>query len=140
MSGKIEGEIEIEIEMSPEAKSAKAEYLREWRKKNPGKQREYNARSWEKKARAMQPAEEPAEQENKVKPEGLNFNEMSVLVQAVAKRNSGIEDLRKICEKEKANSDEKLKKFFDDNPKLWEYLHSNFDMSEILPDFDYVPF
>jgi len=31
MSGKIEGE--IEIEMSPEAKSAKAEYLREWRKR-----------------------------------------------------------------------------------------------------------
>lgn len=31
------------------AKQKKAEYQREWRRKNPGKQREYTARYWAKK-------------------------------------------------------------------------------------------
>lgn len=38
------------MELTPEARKKKAEYLREWRAKNPGKQREYDQRKWEKKA------------------------------------------------------------------------------------------
>ena len=36
--------------MTPEARAARAKYMREWRKKNPEKQREYNAKQWERKA------------------------------------------------------------------------------------------
>ena len=36
--------------MSPEAKKARALYMREWRKRNPEKQREYTAKQWEHKA------------------------------------------------------------------------------------------
>lgn len=36
--------------MTPEARAARAKYMREWRKKNPEKQREYDARKWERKA------------------------------------------------------------------------------------------
>jgi len=53
------------MEMSKEAKSAKAKYLREWRKKNPTKQQEYNTRYWEKKALAMQTTAETDTPENK---------------------------------------------------------------------------
>lgn len=33
--------------MTKEARAARAAYMREWRKKNPDKQREYTARKWE---------------------------------------------------------------------------------------------
>lgn len=36
--------------MSPEAKAARAKYMREWRKLNPDKQREYKEKQWERKA------------------------------------------------------------------------------------------
>lgn len=44
--------------MTEEAKRKRSEYARnyqrEWRKKNPGKQKEYQERYWEKKAREQQ--------------------------------------------------------------------------------------
>ena len=39
--------------MTKEAKAARAKYMREWRKKNPDKEREYNARKWEKKGQQI---------------------------------------------------------------------------------------
>lgn len=36
--------------MTQEAKAARAAYMREWRKKNPEKVREYEARKWERRA------------------------------------------------------------------------------------------
>ena len=48
--------------LSPEAKLARAKYMREWRKKNPDKQREYNARKWERKAEQARQEREAAEQ------------------------------------------------------------------------------
>ena len=41
------------IVMTPEAKAAFNAYMREWRKKNRDKEREYKARHWEKKAQQM---------------------------------------------------------------------------------------
>lgn len=38
-------------------KKARAEYAREWRRKNPDKVREINRRYWEKKAAQMQESE-----------------------------------------------------------------------------------
>lgn len=37
-------------QLTPEARAARAAYLREWRKRHPGKQAEYTRRSWERKA------------------------------------------------------------------------------------------
>lgn len=50
--------------LSAAAKKARAEYAKEWRKKNPDKQREINRRYWEKKAEqaAKEPAPAPAGQ------------------------------------------------------------------------------
>ena len=42
--------------MTKEAKAARAKYMRERRKKNPDKQREYNARKWERKAQQIREA------------------------------------------------------------------------------------
>lgn len=39
--------------MTPEARAARAKYMREWRKKNPGKQREYDTRKWERKGQQI---------------------------------------------------------------------------------------
>lgn len=36
--------------MTPEAKAMRALYQREWRKKNPEKQKQYEAAKWERKA------------------------------------------------------------------------------------------
>lgn len=36
--------------MTPEAKAERAKYMREWRRKNPDKQREYDAAKWQHKA------------------------------------------------------------------------------------------
>ena len=50
--------------MTDAAKRARAEYAKEWRKKNPDKQREINRRYWEKKAeQAAEQPPAPAEQE-----------------------------------------------------------------------------
>ena len=38
-------------ELSQEAREVRAKYLREWRKRHPGKQKEYTRRYLEKKAR-----------------------------------------------------------------------------------------
>lgn len=38
------------VTLSAEARAARAKYMREWRRRNPDKQREYNARKWEYKA------------------------------------------------------------------------------------------
>ena len=47
--------------MTKEAKAARAKYMREWRKKNPEKQREYNARKWERKAQQIAAEREAAD-------------------------------------------------------------------------------
>ena len=49
--------------MTPEAKKARAKYLREWRRKNPDKQKEYDARKWERKAEKLKADREAAENE-----------------------------------------------------------------------------
>ena len=36
--------------MTAEARAARARYMREWRKRNPEKQRQYSAAKWERKA------------------------------------------------------------------------------------------
>ena len=46
--------------MTPEARAARAKYMREWRKKNPEKQREYDAKKWERKGAAIRKAREAA--------------------------------------------------------------------------------
>ena len=43
--------------MTAEAKAAFNAYMREWRKNNRDKEREYKARHWEKKAREMEERE-----------------------------------------------------------------------------------
>ena len=47
--------------MNDEAKKARAAYMRDWYKRNPGKQREYQDRYWRKKA--AQAAAEQADDE-----------------------------------------------------------------------------
>lgn len=44
-------------ELTPEAREARAAYMREWRKKNAEKTKEYNARKWERKAAAQKDAQ-----------------------------------------------------------------------------------
>lgn len=39
--------------MTDEAKKARSEYMKKWRKRNPEKEREYKARYWERKATKM---------------------------------------------------------------------------------------
>ena len=48
------------VKLSPEARAARAKYMREWRKKNPDKRDEYEARKWEKKAEQMRKEREAA--------------------------------------------------------------------------------
>lgn len=36
-----------QVEMTDEAKAARAAYMREWRKRNPEKVKEYDARKWQ---------------------------------------------------------------------------------------------
>ena len=40
------------MQLTKEARAARAAYMREWRKKNPEKHREYDAAKWERKAAA----------------------------------------------------------------------------------------
>ena len=57
-----EGEkVRNEMKLTPEARAARAAYRREWRKKNKDKEREYEARKWERKARQIR---EEREREN----------------------------------------------------------------------------
>lgn len=39
--------------MTPEARAARAKYMREWRRKNPEKQRKYDVGKWERKGQQM---------------------------------------------------------------------------------------
>ena len=48
-------------EMTKEARAARAKYMREWRKKNPEKQREYDAKKWERKGQQIRQEREAAE-------------------------------------------------------------------------------
>jgi len=36
--------------MTPDARAARAKYMRDWRRRNPDKVREYDAAKWERKA------------------------------------------------------------------------------------------
>lgn len=49
--------------MTKEARAARAEYMREWRKKNPGKQSEYDAKKWERKGEQIRQEREAAAHE-----------------------------------------------------------------------------
>ena len=49
--------------MTPEARAARARYMREWRRKNPEKQREYDAKKWERKAAEIKREREAASNE-----------------------------------------------------------------------------
>jgi len=42
-----------QFKMPDEARKARAEYMREWRKRNPGKQSEYNRRYWIRKVKEL---------------------------------------------------------------------------------------
>ena len=46
--------------MTPEAKRSRAQYMREWRRAHPEKQREYDARKWERKAEKLKADREAA--------------------------------------------------------------------------------
>ena len=50
-------------EMTKEARAARAKYMREWRKKNPEKQREYDAKKWERKGQQIKAEREAAASE-----------------------------------------------------------------------------
>ena len=49
--------------LTPEARAARAKYMREWRKKNPEKQREYDAKKWERKGQQIKAEREAAASE-----------------------------------------------------------------------------
>ena len=49
--------------MTAEARAARAKYMREWRKKNPEKQREYDAKKWERKGQQIKAEREAATSE-----------------------------------------------------------------------------
>ena len=49
--------------MTAEARAARAKYMREWRKKNPEKQREYDAKKWERKGQHIKAEREAAASE-----------------------------------------------------------------------------
>ena len=50
-------------EMTKEAKAARAKYMRAWRRKNPEKQREYDAKKWERKGEQIRAEREAAASE-----------------------------------------------------------------------------
>lgn len=50
--------------MTAEARAARAKYMREWRKKNPGKQKEYTAKTWERKGEQIRAEREAASNGN----------------------------------------------------------------------------
>lgn len=49
------------MKLTAEAKAERARYMREWRKKNPEKQREYDAKKWERKGQQIRAAREARE-------------------------------------------------------------------------------
>lgn len=54
------------MELSAEARKARAAYMREWRRKNPGKQREYDAKKWERKAEMLKMARQEEKESDDV--------------------------------------------------------------------------
>lgn len=52
--------------MTAEARAERARYMREWRKRNPEKQREYDAKKWERKAAKIKQESEAAADNGKV--------------------------------------------------------------------------
>lgn len=46
--------------MTAEARAARAKYMREWRKRNPEKQKEYDAKKWERKGEQIRQEREAA--------------------------------------------------------------------------------
>lgn len=52
--------------LSAEARKARAAYMREWRRKNPGKQREYDAKKWERKAEMLKMARQEEKESDDV--------------------------------------------------------------------------
>ncbi len=50
--------------LSPEGRIARARYMREWRKKNPEKVREYNEKKWERKGQQIRREREAAANES----------------------------------------------------------------------------
>lgn len=59
--------------LTPEARAARAKYMREWRKKNPDKVQEYDLRKWEKKADRIRQEREAAEDIEK----GVSYGDRS---------------------------------------------------------------
>lgn len=59
-------------EMTKEARAARAKYMREWRKKNPEKQREYDAKKWERKGQQIRQEREAAS--NEATPDSASLN------------------------------------------------------------------
>ncbi len=53
------------MELSESAKKSRAEYFREWRKRNPDKVRENNRRYWERQAQKLQASEGRADDAQK---------------------------------------------------------------------------
>lgn len=49
--------------LSPDARAARAKYMREWRKKNPEKVREYDTRHWERSGQRLREEREAATSE-----------------------------------------------------------------------------
>lgn len=49
--------------LTAEARAARAKYMREWRKKNPEKQREYEAKKWERKGQEIRAARATASEQ-----------------------------------------------------------------------------
>lgn len=70
----------------------------------------------------------------------LDFNQLAIISQAISRRNNAIEVAFAEYRREKEVADTRLRELFDNRPELYDYLHSNFDMNEILPNFDYTPF
>lgn len=59
-TGCIEHREVTQMALTGEARKARAAYLRQWRKRNPGKQKEYDQKKWEKKAAAIRAEKEAA--------------------------------------------------------------------------------
>lgn len=52
--------------LTKDARAARAEYMRAWRKRNPEKQREYDAKKWERKGAQIRQEREAAADEQRV--------------------------------------------------------------------------
>lgn len=59
-------EVRRRMALSAEARKARAAYMREWRRKNPGKQKEYDAKKWERKAEMLKMARQEEKESDDV--------------------------------------------------------------------------